>query len=349
MRVVYRLTYLVLCSAFILVNLSYGSNQDDDRAVHINSSLNGEVSLIGGYSKLDEWRGPESRFPKNGAGFEYFATFSGKRGDFLSADLQVRLSHDDRSDTDSEWAFEMHNSWLRWKRGLGSHVRVGHFSPAYGLEPVTDTHGKLLQTLAMQDIGFKQDWGLGYEGLLGPFDYRTAAQLGSGMGIRHEDGSYLLSARLGSPEAKEVRFGISLLHGQVLMSSDRRLVPAPRYSTESIRKSRVGADIRVPLGAVSTSTEVSIGRNESEEVFGVMAEARREYVAGTRAQVAVQGRYWSDDPGRDLRTRAQAAVVVEHPVSSIGVIRLGLFEDLSNLNDMPLDRLLALQFYSLGL
>jgi len=106
-------------------------------------------------------------------------------------------------------------------------IRAGHFDPAFGLEPVTDTHGTLLQTLAPKNIGFKKDWGIGYRGLLGKFDYQLAVQLGSGMGIRRKDGSYLLTGRISTPQTRDTQIGLSFLYGRTLVSGQSWTIPAP--------------------------------------------------------------------------------------------------------------------------
>jgi hypothetical protein len=287
--------------------------------------------------------------PRSAIGFESFTTFSGARGDYLFADVQARVVLDDRDETDSEWALEIHNAWLRWKLGLGRHLRVGHFSPAYGLEPVTDTHGTLIQTLAMADIGLKHDWGVGYEGYWGPLDYRTAAQLGSGMGVDHDDDSYLLSARVGSPESETVRWGASLLHGRTLVSADRRLIPAPRYAEDAVQRTRLGVDFRFPVGPFTSAMEASWGQDDSEDVLGGTVTLRLESVLGTRVSVATQGRYWSTDPGEGSKTHSQAAVVAAIPVSAASVVRIGYFEDTSTMGGDERDRMVVAQFYHLGL
>jgi len=324
-------------------------SETDRTGVSVNSRLAAEVNAVGSYSHLDGWGGSRPPLPRNSAGMELFTTFADTRGDFLSADLQVRLASDERARTDSSWAIEVHNAWLRWKPGLGQYLRAGHFSPAYGLEPVSDTHGRMLQTLAMQDIGFKHDWGIGYEGIAGPLDFRTAAQLGSGMGIRYRRNRYLLSARIGSPESDHVRWGISALHGLVFAAYDHRLIPAPEYHTCPVPKDRLGADLRVPVGPVETSTELTWGRDNSSHVLGALTQIRLESVAATRWNLALQGRYWADSLGEGMAEGAQVATVLEYPVSPGSTVRVGYFHDVADMFGAPLDRLAVLQFYHLGL
>ena len=80
------------------------------------------------------------------------------------------------------------NAWLDYKMGLGKTLRLGHFDPDFGLEPLLDTHATLLETLAKKNVGFKKDWGIGYRGSFSDYDYQLTAGLGSGMGIRYKDG-----------------------------------------------------------------------------------------------------------------------------------------------------------------
>ena len=160
-------------------------------AARASSVFSAEASAVGGYSDGDGWTLNGIGGQTNSIGFEYLARLSGDRGDFLTFDLQTRLSYDPMRPDDEPWAVEVHNAWVEHKLGLGSNVRAGHFEPAFGLERALDTHGTLLQTLIGEDLGFKHDWGVGYRGILGALDVEAAAQLGSGMGIDRRDGSFL--------------------------------------------------------------------------------------------------------------------------------------------------------------
>ena len=128
----------------------------------VSAGITPEVNLMGGYSDQESWIGKKGMSLKNSIGFEYFRIFSNDYGDFLTADLQVRLSYDSIESSDDAWAIEIHNAWLDYKLSLGKIFRVGHFDPAFGLEPLMDTHGTLMQSLAVKNIGFKKDWGVGY-------------------------------------------------------------------------------------------------------------------------------------------------------------------------------------------
>ena len=165
-----------------------------------------EVNLIGGYSDQDHWVGKSDDL-MNSLGFEDYRKFSNDYGDYLTTDLQVRLAYDSLRNSHNAWGIQVHNAWLLYKMNYAAKLRIGHFDPAFGLEPLLDTHGTILQTLAMQDIGFKKDWGVGLEGSLPKFDYKLALQLGSGMGIHRRDDSFLFTSRVGSPTTEIFNMG----------------------------------------------------------------------------------------------------------------------------------------------
>lgn len=174
-----------------------------------------ELNLIGGYSDRREWVG-KSQDLMNSVGFEYYRKFSNEYGDFLTADLQMRLAYDSSEAWEDAWGLEIHNAWLQYKLNPVHKIKFGHFDPAFGLEQVLDTHSTLLQTLAPKSIGFKKDWGVALEGALPDFDYSAALQLGSGMSIYRKDGSFLATSRIGTPAGRNLQGGLSLLYGKVL-------------------------------------------------------------------------------------------------------------------------------------
>ena len=307
-----------------------------------------EAMIIGGYSDKDQWVGKKDMMLKNSVGFEYYKKFSDEYGDFLTLDLQVRAAYDSDENRSDAFGIEIHNAWLEYKLGLGESLRAGHFDPAFGLEPVLDTHGTLLQTLASKNIGFKKDWGVGYKGLLGSFDYQLAAQLGSGMGIRRKDGSYLLTARISTPQTQDTQVGVSFLYGQTLESEQSWTIPTPDLvSDDSIRKKRIGVDFQFPLGLFDFKAEAAAGDNDGTAVAGAMAEIGYTVPEDQNLRLKMQTLYWSDDwetkDDRDLTL----SPVIEYKISSSTTVRLGYFHDIYSGSDE--DRLVILQFYHFGL
>ena len=254
-----------------------------------------EANLVGGYSRVDHWVG-KSPAQRNSVGFEYYRKFSNDYGDFLTLDLQVRTSYDPSQNRHYAWGVEFHNAYLEYKLGLGRKVRVGHFDPAYGLEPIVDTHGTLFQTLAMIDIGFKKDWGVAYFDQIGPFDIQAMGSLGSGMGIRFIEDNFLVTGRIGWPATRSFQAGLSLLAGNTLESKQMRTIPnAKLVSRESTTKKRLGVDGMYEWRSYKFKGETSIGWNESHGVLGVLGEVDYTVPGLQNLELQLQGRFFNEE------------------------------------------------------
>jgi hypothetical protein len=330
----------ILSLTFIFISLPRGTIQADN--------FYKEVIIIGGYSDQDQWIGKKGRNLKNSIGFEYYRKFSNDYGDFLTLDVQMRMAYDSKQDSQDAFGVEIHNAWIEYKLGLGQSIRLGHFDPAFGLEPVLDTHGTLLQTLAFKNIGFKKDWGIAYKGLLGDYDYEIASQIGSGMGIRRKDGSFLLTGRIGTPRTREFQYGISFLYGQTLQSSQSWTIPAPELVTDkSVRKKRIGIDLQWPLGLFDFKAEVAAGDNDGRTVAGGLAELGYTVPALQNLRIKMQTLYWSNDWEEKNARDLTFSPVIEYKINSSATIRLGYFHDVYSSSDE--DKLILLQFYYFGL
>lgn len=304
-----------------------------------------ELNLLVGYSDVEGWIG-EGNSLRNSAGFEYYGKRANEFGDFLTLNLQARASYDTSDDLDERWALEIHNAWADWKPALGRTVRAGHFAPAYGLESYVDTHGTLFQTLAMQDIGFKKDWGIGYRTGLGPFDGEVAAGLGSGMGIARRDGSYAISGRIGTPQNRQLNYGLSAFHGELLEGMPARTLPEPRFADTAVRKRRVGADMQYLAGAFLFRGELTAGRNESDDVVGGLVQADYTVPSHQVLTFSAQVRTWTDDPGDSDRRSSGAGVGLSYSITPAVAVRLALFEDLESPGEK--DTRAFLQVYAYG-
>jgi hypothetical protein len=305
-----------------------------------------EAVIIGGYSDRDHWVGKKDMSLKNSVGFEYYKKFSNEYGDFLTMDLQARMAYDSSGDSQEAFGVEIHNAWLEYKLGLGKSIKVGHFDPAFGLEPVLDTHGTLLGTLASKNIGFKKDWGIGYKGLFGDYDYQLAAGTGSGMGIRRQDGSYLLTGRISKQQTRDTQVGLSFLHGRTLASRQSWTIPAADLvSNKSIKKRRIGIDLQCPLGLFDFKAEAAMGDDDGRTAKGGLVEFGYTVPEQQDLKLKLQTMYWSNDrkDARDLTL----APVIEYKLSSTTTVRLGYFHNIYSSNDE--NRMIILQFYYFGL
>jgi len=307
-----------------------------------------EAVIVGGYSDKNHWVGKKGMSLKNSVGFEYYKKFSDEYGDFLTMDLQARMAYDSSENSQDAFGVEIHNAWLEYKLGLGKSIKLGHFDPAFGLEPVVDTHGTLLQTLASKNIGFKKDWGIGYKGLFGDYDYQLAAGTGSGMGIRRQDGSYLLTGRISSQQTRDTQVGLSFLHGQTLASTQSWTIPAADLvSNKSIKKRRIGIDLQCPLGLFDLKAEAAAGDDDGRTAKGGLVEFGYTVPEEQNLRLKLQTMYWSNDrKGKDARDLT-VSPVIEYKISSTTTVRLGYFHNIHSSSDE--NRMIVLQLYYLGL
>jgi hypothetical protein len=286
-----------------------------------------ELNLVAGYSERDRWVGEVPGALKNSVGCEYFGKVSRNRGDFLTFDLQARLSYHTASPSDEAWAVEIHNAWVEYKVGLGSNIRLGHFAPAFGLEQNVDTHGTLFQTLAVQDIGFKKDWGVAYRGAAGMFDYSVAMQLGSGMPIQRREGSFLATARIGNPAGRDFEWGVSVLRGDVLRSLRMQTIPEPDIAEGAVSKRRAGVDAQYRRASFLFKAEATLGRNGSDDVVGGLFQTDYTLASLQALTAQAQGRFWTDDPDKwaaGVVTLAVGGSYAFRPGWTLGV---GVFHD----------------------
>jgi len=236
--------------------------------------------------------------PATSVGFEYFRVFSGEYGDRVATDLQVRfpiMGHrkklfrnaganfnlntdfdqnkmDDVLTTEWRLLYEIHNAYANFKLNDGrSNIKIGHFDVPFGLEPLIDTHSTLLQTQTSKNIGFKQDWGLSVNGALPSFDYEVAATLGTGgvEKISREDGSYLLSGRIGAPSSENFQYGFSLLYGRVFPS----VYGTSDYLFEkALLMRRLGLDGQYLYRSYVFKGEIAYGKDEDRHVLSSLFE-----------------------------------------------------------------------------
>jgi phosphate-selective porin len=307
-----------------------------------------ELNLIGGYSDAEDWVG-KGQGLSNSAGFEYFRKFSNEYGDYLTCDLQVRLAYDSSESRDDAWGVEIHNAWAEYKLDYGYNLKFGHFDPAFGLEPLLDTHGTLLQTMAMKNIGFKKDWGLSLRGSMQTFDYEIAVQLGSGMSIHRKDGNFLLSSRIGTPAYKDFQYGFSLLYGEVLKTKGMRTFPRNELVFDSaITKKRIGIDGQYIFGAYLFKGEFTYGEDDGKEVLGYLLEVNYTLPHHQQWQLEAQFVSWINDLNKGNSDDSTLTLGVSFKVSASVTLRANYIHDFNLATGSEDDKFLV-QFYYFGL
>jgi len=301
-----------------------------------------ELNLIGGYSRIYGWRSKTIAL-KNSIGLEYYRKFSGDYGDYLTLDLQARLTYDFDQKFKKAFALEIHNALLEYKIAYGYNIRAGHFDIPFCLEPNVDTHGTVLQTFAQKNIGFKQDWGIAFRGALEYFDYALALTLGQGMGITIKSGSYLVSGRVGSPSERNFQVGLSFIYGKVFESMDMSTFPAPDYGM-IISKKRVGVDAQYLVGPFLLKGEIAYGKNDQNKMFGALLESDYTLPFFQSLELELQSLYWQDDlSNRDSRDLTVSAGI-SYKVNSSITLRTTYFHDIYAMGRQP-DKQIFVQLY----
>lgn len=220
------------------------------------------------------------------AGFEIFKKFSSKVRDTADFDLQMRVTRTERENQpdSAETMVEWHNAFLTFYNPLGGygklHFRVGHFDQPFGLEPITDTHGTLLQLSNMHNFGFKKDWGAEIFGDLSPdIGYDFAYTRGSGMYYNDRGQSGMFWGRLGTTgkfqRDTDSEIGLSFATGERLqerayMLSDR----IEKLNDFRVRTERYGIDYRLTKEPYILSLEGSAGKDEDYTVRTILGELK---------------------------------------------------------------------------
>lgn len=306
-----------------------------------------ELNLIAGYSNTEHWINKYGMMASS-VGAEYYRKLSNDYGDYLTLDLQTRISYDSKKNSHTSWGLEIHNAWLEYKLKPGTKLKFGHFDPAFGLEPVIDTHATLLQTLAEQNIGFNKDWGLALRGSLPEFDYNFALQLGSGMSIRRRDGSFLASARIGSPAGGNLQYGISLLYGEVLQTEGMHTFPRNTLlSNRAVNKKRLGLDGQYLYGPYLFKGEVAYGEDDQQEVLGYLTEIDYTLPKYQNCQLEIQFRSWINDLDRSSTDDSALTLGLSYRLSQSITMRAAFLHDL-NVNGGQEENRFVMQFYYFG-
>lgn len=307
-----------------------------------------EVNLIGGYSDNEKWIGRSDTL-KNSVGFEDYRKFSGDYGDFLTTDLQMRLAYDSLEPARDAWAVEIHNAWLEFKLGSSNKFRIGHFDPSFGLEPLIDTHGTILQTIMERNIGFNKDWGVTLKGIAPFFDYEASLQLGSGMSIYRRDESFLATARAGSPASGNFQYGLSVLYGNVLETMGMKTIPRNELvSDEAVLKKRIGLDGQYLFGPCLIKAEADYGRNNHEDVAGYFGEIDYTIPHYQNLELELQYKSWINDLGERGSDDSTLSVGASYKLNQSITMRGAFIHDVNLMKEDEDDKFL-LQVYYYGL
>jgi hypothetical protein len=259
-----------------------------------------ELNLLGGYDGEKAVYTLPGQRP--GIGFEFYRVFSGEYGDIARLNVQTRLTADPKSRYESPYIvtpfygndhtllpaiwLELHNAYVHFKLNRGrSDIWLGHRDIPFGLEPQLDTHASLLQSFALESIGFKKDWGGGAIGRFEYWDYSTAFGIGSGMPVAFKD-NWLLAGRIGilDPDRSDIAFGFSGLYGRTLPTMGLTILPG-----DLIERFLGGLDVSARIGRFSASSEAVFGESDEKLVGGIWVRMGAEFPDWHWFAAGVQG------------------------------------------------------------
>lgn len=220
--------------------------------------------------------------PPTSVGFEFFQKYAPGPPGRLSVDvldLYARLAYTAHGRR-LEPRFE--EAWLRFADpGADTEVRIGRFAPPFGLTPTLDLRGDPLLPLLELDLGILREWGIAVQTHARGFVYE-AATTWSLTGTRRRPGRRpLLSARVGVPTFRDVRYGLSGLVGTVSAPGDRRAV-AWRLAADAVYH------YHEPF--TELQVEASLGADDHRPVWGLMARLSQILPQHPRWQVLAQVR-----------------------------------------------------------
>lgn len=244
----------------------------------------------------------ERYYSRQSVGFEVLKKFSTATSTIGSVNFQGRLVRrddfipvidDEEGESREGWFAEYHNAYLdlynianplltdeQRSAAVGHfNFRAGRFYLPFGLNLQTDTHGTVLQLSNERNFGFERDWYAGFWGSISPkLNYDLYYLLGSGYDPSFAGQDGLLGSRISLANAYLNEYGLE--GGLAVMAGQRKSMHALERSIDVeeeatdgkfIQTKRVGADTRythlIPTGSLTGSTELSIGKDESERVL----------------------------------------------------------------------------------
>lgn len=323
-------------------------------------------------------------YHRHSYGFEILKKFADEVSTRSSFNLQTRLVfrrnyapvlNDMEGETRNEVFFEYHNFYVDLYNALDTwmpegarpgnigrwNFRFGRFYLPFGLNLQTDTHATILQLSNDRNFGFERDWYAGFWGSLNRnLNYDLYYMLGSGYALVDKGQKGMIGARisLASRFLYDHGFegGVSLLAGEriskhAVMRSHNVMMQADRGKL--VDTQRIGLDGRygftVPGGRLSLTSELSGGRDESDDLFSQLYQIdflRRDRRFGWATQYR---RFWQDIGGDEVDASLIGEVTwyMKNDIgnASLEWIKLNVEKKLAVQAGGPHDTITSLQFY----
>lgn len=198
-------------------------------------------------------------------GFDYLGRLSGDGGDWLAAELQMRLAYNESPEEDDpRFEIQIYNAYLKSKGGWGD-LWIGHNRPALGLGAYFDSHGLLLRTLAMQGYGFDRDWGAGVYRETQWGDLAGSLTTGTGAPVRF-NGNWLAAGRVGHGVVNRDNYtlGLSVAAGETLETMGNAVL-----ESEPAELKLVAVDAALLRDNLEHRIEIDAGQVWDQDAFAV--------------------------------------------------------------------------------
>lgn len=102
-------------------------------------------------------------------------------------------------------------------------IKVGHLEIPYGLEHSINTNGTLKGYGQGSNIGIKADWGVSLNKQHQQFEYEISTTTGGNQSVESQGGSYVYSARIGTPRHHNQVVGVSAYDSKIANNTRSRL------------------------------------------------------------------------------------------------------------------------------
>ena len=216
----------------------------------------------------------------NIVGLDLHKVFSDSQGDWGTLIIQLYVTRIDdipnpppffESDEDWELVTRITNFNYTGLAGGRFNIKAGHFEIPFGLEVPINTNGTLRQMITARNLGVVADWGAGVNGVVPEAGVEYEVTISRGTGIEYFDRGdpFIVAGRVGTSGEKDINFGLSALHGEI----------AGRVDT--IRRTRIGIDGQWYTGPIGLLGEVSLGRNDDDDVVNALVELNSQNTVET--------------------------------------------------------------------
>jgi hypothetical protein len=188
------------------------------------------------------------------------------------------------------------------------------------------------------------------EGSFPGFDYMAAFQIGSGMSIRHKDGSYLVTSRVGSVPKDGFQYGLSFLIGDVLRSRGMSTFPKNDLTSPHAQPKMEGSfDCRYDWREFDLSAEFVYGSDrDNMDSLGYLAQVGYKPARLQNLHAELQFKSWINDLGDEDSDDAILSACLSYKLTNDITLRAAYILDIDLAQGEEDNRFVA-QFYYYGL